>query len=185
MKKTPHQGFTLIELLVVISIISLLASIVFASLNSARSKARDTRRVADVRQIVLALNFVADSTGGTYPTSGGTWRCLGNPESATANCWGTAGFVGFTTLNNALLSYLNPIPKDPRNNDNTGCGRNAYLYNSNVPAGDRYPGSPAGTYIHWYFENASAGSAACAGGVNPGIDSCGPYCELWVGPSTP
>ncbi len=36
----PRKGFTLIELLVVISIISLLSSVVLASLNSARAKAR-------------------------------------------------------------------------------------------------------------------------------------------------
>lgn len=36
-----EKGFTLIELLVVIAIISLLATVVLASLNSVRSKARD------------------------------------------------------------------------------------------------------------------------------------------------
>ena len=62
MKSTRNQGFTLIELLVVISIISLLSSIVLASLNSARAKARDTRRKADLNQIRLAINqYIVDN----------------------------------------------------------------------------------------------------------------------------
>jgi len=45
------SGFTLIELMVVISIISLLASIVLASLSSARTKARSTKVLTDLSQI--------------------------------------------------------------------------------------------------------------------------------------
>ncbi len=61
-------GFTLIELLVVIAIIGILSSVVLASLNSARTKARDTKRVADIKQLQIALELYYDSNS-KYPTN--------------------------------------------------------------------------------------------------------------------
>jgi len=69
MRNRTH-GFTLIELLVVISIIGLLSSVVLASLDSARSKARDAQRIRDIDQIMTALElYYADN--GHYPYSSG------------------------------------------------------------------------------------------------------------------
>lgn len=62
------KGFTLIELLVVIAIIGILSSVVLASLNSARQKGRDARRISDLKQLQLALELYYDSTGG-YPAA--------------------------------------------------------------------------------------------------------------------
>jgi prepilin-type N-terminal cleavage/methylation domain-containing protein len=63
---TGQKGFTLIELLVVIAIIGILSSVVLASLNSARKKGRDARRISDIKQIQLALELAYDADG-SYP----------------------------------------------------------------------------------------------------------------------
>ncbi len=61
-----RKGFTLIEMLVVIAIIGLLSSIIVIGLGSARSQARDARRMADVKEIqnYVEQNFVP---GTGYP----------------------------------------------------------------------------------------------------------------------
>jgi prepilin-type N-terminal cleavage/methylation domain-containing protein len=61
------RGFTLIELLVVIAIIGILSSVVLASLNSARKKGRDARRISDIKQLQLALELYYDNNSSEYP----------------------------------------------------------------------------------------------------------------------
>ena len=98
------KGFTLIELLVVVAIIGVLASIVLASLNSARAKSRDARRISDFRQISLALNLYYDSNG-TMPS---------NPTPGIEVCDGS---VEYNTLMQGLVTagFLSGIPRSPGN----------------------------------------------------------------------
>jgi prepilin-type N-terminal cleavage/methylation domain-containing protein len=106
------NGFTLIELLVVIAIIGLLASIVLVSLNTARAKARDAKRLSDMHQIQIALAMYYDDKN-AYPVSDGQ-GCGG---------WDTPGDGDFI---NALTAggYLSVDFKDP--NSNYDCGNYRY-----------------------------------------------------------
>lgn len=61
-----RSGFTLIEMLVVVAIIGLLSSIILVGLGDVRKDARDTRRIADIRQIQNALEIYY-STNQSYP----------------------------------------------------------------------------------------------------------------------
>ncbi|MFA7662345.1 MAG: type II secretion system protein [Patescibacteria group bacterium] len=54
-----NKGFTLVELLVVIAIIGILATLATVSLNGAREKARDARRISDVKQMATVLEIAA------------------------------------------------------------------------------------------------------------------------------
>ncbi len=61
------RGFTLIELLVVIAIISILASILFPVFSRARSKARRTACVSNMRQLGLAMLMYAEDYSEVLP----------------------------------------------------------------------------------------------------------------------
>ncbi|KKS27356.1 MAG: fimbrial protein pilin [Parcubacteria group bacterium GW2011_GWC1_42_11] len=117
------KGFTLIELLLVISIISLLSSIVLASLNSARAKARDAKRLSDMHQMQIALDMYLGQFGG-YPGSDflgcGTWDVSGD---------GT--FITPLVSNKFLPSNISDPSLDAGNN----CGNYRYY---------RYPAGGAG-----------------------------------------
>ncbi len=64
MKKTFTRGFTLIELLVVIAIIGILASVVLASLNTARSKGQDANIQASINNARAQSELYYDRVGG-------------------------------------------------------------------------------------------------------------------------
>jgi prepilin-type N-terminal cleavage/methylation domain-containing protein len=60
------RGFTLIELMVVISIIGMLAALTLVVISNARIKSRDTKRVADIRQVISGLELYFNDCG-SYP----------------------------------------------------------------------------------------------------------------------
>ena len=68
-KKLGFRGFTLIELLVVIAIIGLLSTIIAAPIQSARKKARDAKKIAELKSTELALEQYAESNSAQYPTT--------------------------------------------------------------------------------------------------------------------
>lgn len=67
-----RRAFTLIELLVVIVIIGIIAAMTTVALNGVRAKARDTKRIADIRNLQSALEIYKNDNGvyPTYATSG-------------------------------------------------------------------------------------------------------------------
>ena len=93
------KGFTLIELLVVISVIGMLASIVLVSLGPARARARDAKRVSDIRQISLAMELCYGDTA-----------CNSVNDSSYKILTVTSGRL---TAAQNIGTYMQTIPTDP------------------------------------------------------------------------
>ena len=98
MPKT-KKGFTLIEFLVVIAIIGLLATLSVVALNNARERARDSRRVSDIKQIQTALELYFNAND-SYPES-------------------TEGGEAHDELTGQIDEFMDPVPENPTPDD---CG---------------------------------------------------------------
>lgn len=145
--KNKSRGFTLLELLVVIAIVGLLTYVIVVSINSARIKSRNAKRVTDIHQIFNAFNLNADNLNVLNSIPSNQWVCIGS------TCY--EGWSSFTTPA-ALDAFLNPVlsskPNDPKGG-NRGYG--GYLFVRDFP-GDvsSYDGAiiPPGNVVQYLLE---------------------------------
>ena len=144
MKKTNESGFTLIELLVVISIIGLLSTMAVISLNSARSKARDAKRVSDIKGLSTMLEMERANQGDTV----GVGTCV-LADALTYTCTGGE-------LTAQVANFKDPVTPATActNTTTTTCG-----YSISTAAGAA--AAAYGDYqICAYLENGSGGFGA-------------------------
>ena len=106
------KGFTLIELLVVIAVIGILAGMIIVSTGGARFKARDAKRMSDMRALLVAQELYMSDNQRYYTCSGSAGDC--NPRQAT-------------NYPNDLGNRMPTTPKDPKNTGST-CDGTSYIY---------------------------------------------------------
>ena len=154
------KGFTLIELLVVIAIIGLLSTLAVVALNSARAKARDAKRVGDVKQMQTALELYYNDNQSYPPCQ--NCNTTDDVIGVKVNCLGSDGtdsnsnpVYGFNwgvdtdaTKGCAQPIYMGLVPKNPTP------GGADYVYNAGAAGGGicqlaNYPG-PTGTKCGTY-----------------------------------
>ncbi|MCX6793033.1 MAG: prepilin-type N-terminal cleavage/methylation domain-containing protein [Candidatus Falkowbacteria bacterium] len=166
--KKLKSAFTLIELLVVIAIIGVLSTMAIIALGNARAKARDSKRVADIKQISTALELYY-SDYNSYPTIITPGNALTSPDGTRI--------------------YIAAIPNNPAPRNDNNCGNNNYTYAAtsdnanyslNFCLGNNVASTPAGInstsnsglntapgLVTWYkFDEGSGATAIDSSGNN-------------------
>ena len=113
MKKS--QGFTLIELLVVIAVIGILASVVLASLNTARQKGSDAAVKGAMANLRAQAALDYDSSGSSYAGSGYA------TATTTDNCSGGTVSTAFYVTDVTAKNMLNNIKSNDQGGVLTTC----------------------------------------------------------------
>lgn len=193
-----HKGFTLIELLVVVAIIGILATVVLASLNSARDKATLAKYQAEARSRVTAIaacDYVGDT--GNCQFSGSTCGTLGwsagssnqNGPDVYADC-GESDASGLTCTEGvtwkeaydacesvgARLCTLTELEAEIPSN--TGCGYDNYDVWTMTPCDDGFYttrgeyGANNPSYLHCHDIDATISEGGYASGTNIGVRCC-------------
>lgn len=146
MKQTNKHGFTLIELLVVIAIIGILASVVLASLNIARTKGTDANVKANLSGVRTAAEIQYDNLGNKYNTT--------NVAVAGSDCGAT--YTAGTFLADTGISLTLSQAKVSNGNAALYCNINA--------SGDSYAiASPLKTSGTWWCIDSAGASKGTQG----------------------
>jgi general secretion pathway protein G len=109
MRTLRHQGFSLIELMVVVTIIGILASIIYANFGGGNAKARDTERQTDLRVLQSAIAQYKQQNG-RYPLMG-----IDSDGNGYASESESAMYIASMTP-----TYIQRLPTDPRRGSNPG-----------------------------------------------------------------
>ena len=154
MKINLKKGFTLIELLVVVAIIGILASVVLASLNSARAKGANAAIKANLANIRAQAEIVYDETPGAYGTAASAVTACTTTWTPT-----TGSLFANATINAAVKAAATSAGATGFCNSTIGTG-SAWIVSFPLKATE-------GTFTHWCVDSTgnSKGEAAIGSGT--------------------
>lgn len=132
--KNKNRGFTLVELLVVVAIIGILATIILASLDSARMRARDIKRKSDLQALSKAFMLYVNDAGG-IPVSVSWCGGPARPTQVHGGCVNNTDSPADWYIGDYLKShgYISASPLDPSYSPNT-CRYFYYTNSANTSA---------------------------------------------------
>ncbi|MDO8492696.1 MAG: type II secretion system protein [bacterium] len=145
-----REGFTLIELLVVISIIGMLSSVVLASTNNARIKAKNLAKNTTINNYRTAFELLRNQIGDFPPPTNSTDACIGTHPD------GLCGYVSSDTQDDTVNNLLNPyLPGVPGLEPMTYTSGQSFVFRGPIYACEHGVGAcflPIRVYLVWQLD---------------------------------
>lgn len=113
------KGFSLVEILVVITIIGILASVIFSNFGGSQAQARDTDRQSNLRKLEIAIeNFRRDNR--VYPEgcNAGDWS--GHNGAFYCSCSGPGEIQSDAYICGLVPMYIDELPIDDHASGDSG-----------------------------------------------------------------
>lgn len=129
--KNNKRAFSFVELIVVVAIMAVLSVAAIISYGPAQKKSRDSRRMADLEKIRMALEM-ARQLGVTYPPNLNVLPTMGVIESIPQNPKGIGYSYGRSPTNNYKYGLGTSMEDAGSTNCPTACGAN-YNYRITNP----------------------------------------------------
>ncbi|MFA5853909.1 MAG: type II secretion system protein [Patescibacteria group bacterium] len=160
MSVNARRAFTLIELLIVISIIGLIATIAVTATNSARMKARDAKRLSDLKQLQSALG-VSYEPGPGFPAVAAPITLGDATHRVLCNIGAAPTFQTSLVAPGACGTvFMGLVPSNPTP------GGSGYSYRSTTSAGAVCAAGPCPSYcIQATLEQANTQNGLTAGSI--------------------
>ena len=167
--RSARKGFTLIELLITTTIIGVLSVAGMTSFSLVRGKARDARRVSDVRTIYNAIELYFEQHG-SYPSAPSSGLVLGSEEAkmiSDAGITRDGGQAGSMYLQNVPFNVLpNGLPYLYRSKHRDGSLCSAACDSYEVTFALEYPTGNLAAGPHLLTDAGVLGEEAGTSGVS-------------------
>lgn len=141
MKKNNSKGFTLIELMMIVAILGMTSSLIMASVNDARKKSRDAKRISDMAQIQKTLEMYLDKES-QYPGY--------TDDNGTG--WDIGCGIGDAFIGDLKPDYFSQVPTDQISCDHSGSGGLWYAYHKYNAGENGCPIERGDYYVLGFFD---------------------------------
>ncbi len=168
-----RKGFTLIELLVVVAIIGILASVVLASLNSARQKGQIAAIKSNLRNMSDQMEISYD-TNGNYGGISGTGANANFPDTT---CQGPIAGMAQSIINTGAKARCLSMNVSGWGESNQRWGATGLIYSASPPV-QAWSATPAGV-VTWNAKGVNTdGTFVTGNDVTMTWDQANTACNL-------